>query len=230
MSTMSRHGMPIDPNIQVESIRAVLDMSRPHDWYAQARQLRRKVHLHLGPTNSGKSHASIEALKKAKSGIFCAPLRLLASEVCDTVRASGVPCHLVTGQEVQEDPTGEALHVACTTETADLSAAVDVAVLDEIQLLSDPSRGWAWTRALLGLQAPELHLTGDPAAEELVRRLVAETGDDLEVHRHERLSPLSMERVPVGDLSRVQPGDCVVAFSRQAVHRAREQIEDRTGM
>ena len=26
----------------------------------------------------------------------------------------------------------------------------EVAVIDEIQMLRDPSRGWAWTRAFLG--------------------------------------------------------------------------------
>lgn len=32
------------------------------------------------------------------------------------------------------------------------SVGVDeVAVIDEIQMIRDPSRGWAWTRALLGL-------------------------------------------------------------------------------
>ena len=32
---------------------------------------------------------------------------------------------------------------------------VDVGVIDEIQLLADPSRGWAWTRALFGIPARE---------------------------------------------------------------------------
>jgi len=27
----------------------------------------------------------------------------------------------------------------------------EVAVIDEIQMMRDPQRGWAWTRALLGL-------------------------------------------------------------------------------
>jgi ATP-dependent RNA helicase SUPV3L1/SUV3 len=44
---------------------------------------------------------------------------------------------------------------------ADLKKPVDVAVIDEYQLISDFQRGWAWTRALLGLQAKEIHLTGD---------------------------------------------------------------------
>lgn len=40
----------------------------------------------------------------------------------------------------------------------------EVGIIDEIQLIRDPSRGWAWTRALLGLAADEIHLCGEFAA------------------------------------------------------------------
>ena len=40
----------------------------------------------------------------------------------------------------------------------------DVAVLDEIQMISDPLRGHNWTRAVLGLKAKEIHLCGDESA------------------------------------------------------------------
>jgi len=46
---------------------------------------------------------------------------------------------------------------------ADMSKVVDVALIDEYQLISDPRRGWAWTRAVLGLPAKEIHLTGTPS-------------------------------------------------------------------
>lgn len=36
----------------------------------------------------------------------------------------------------------------------------DVAVIDEIQMIADPARGHAWTRALLGLRAREIHVCG----------------------------------------------------------------------
>lgn len=44
----------------------------------------------------------------------------------------------------------------------------EVAVIDEIQLMRDPNRGWAWTRALLGIPADEIHLCGEAAAIDLV--------------------------------------------------------------
>jgi ATP-dependent RNA helicase SUPV3L1/SUV3 len=51
-----------------------------------------------------------------------------------------------------------ARHTACTVEMVDMSRRVDVAVLDEIQMIGDESRGWAWTRALVGAPANELHV------------------------------------------------------------------------
>ncbi len=42
-------------------------------------------------------------------------------------------------------------HVSCTVEMVDVNMPVDVAVVDEIQMIGDQSRGWAWTRALMGV-------------------------------------------------------------------------------
>ncbi len=66
--------------------------------------------------------------------------------------------------------------IAAQVEMASLSRVVDVAVVDEVQMLADRSRGWAFTRALLGLPARTLHLCGDPAALPLLERLCEEAG------------------------------------------------------
>lgn len=42
-----------------------------------------------------------------------------------------------------------------------LEIPIDVGIIDEYQLLSSLDRGWAWTRAIMGLKAKEIHLTGD---------------------------------------------------------------------
>ena len=68
---------------------------------------------------------------------------------------------------------------ASQVEMASMNRIVDVAVLDEVQLLADRSRGWAFTRALLGLPARTLHVCGDPAALPLLERLCAEAGERL---------------------------------------------------
>lgn len=57
----------------------------------------------------------------------------------------------------------------------------EVAVIDEIQQLRDPGRGWAWTRAFLGLIAEEIHVCGEPGSIELLQKLCETTGENMEV-------------------------------------------------
>jgi ATP-dependent RNA helicase SUPV3L1/SUV3 len=47
---------------------------------------------------AGKTHAALEALMAAESGVYCGPLRLLAWEAATRINAAGVPCNLVTGK------------------------------------------------------------------------------------------------------------------------------------
>jgi ATP-dependent RNA helicase SUPV3L1/SUV3 len=157
----------------------VADMTKPHLWYPEARKMKRKFFLHVGPTNSGKTFNAIQRLAKGESAIYCAPLRLLASEIYDKLNTEyNIPCNLLTGQ--QNIVTPEARHVACTIEMTNLYKTYDVALIDEYQLLSDPSRGWAWSRAILGLCAKEIHLTGDPSKVKLIQDIIKIIGDDLQ--------------------------------------------------
>lgn len=57
----------------------------------------------------------------------------------------------------------------------------EVAVIDEIQMMRDDGRGWAWTRALLGVMAHEIHVCGEPGTLELLQGLLSTTGEDIEV-------------------------------------------------
>ena len=155
--------------------------------------------------------------------MYCGPLRLLAMEVAERLNADGVRCSMATGQEVVAVPGAQ--HVSCTVEMASLANHVDVAVIDEIQMIGDEQRGFAWTRALLGVPANEIHVCGDPGAVGLVRALAAECGDAFELAQYERMTPLDVDG---GGLPRayadVQPGDCVVAFSRRDLHDVRKVI------
>jgi len=98
-----------------------------------------------------------------------------------------------------------------------LNATFDVAVVDEIQQLRDQQRGWAWTRALLGLRAREVHLCGEAAALPLVRQLAGHCGEEVEVHTYERLTGLTVESEALGSLANTQPGDCFVCFNRRSI-------------
>lgn len=48
-------------------------------------------------------------------------------------------------------------------------------------MIGDEQRGFAWTRALLGLPANEIHVCGDLSAVALVKQIAAECGDEFEL-------------------------------------------------
>lgn len=206
-----------------------MDMRLPHTWYPFARALKRKIIYHAGPTNSGKTYMALQALKGAKCGAYCGPLRLLAMEVYDTLNAGGVLCDLVTGQEVTHIPG--ATHISCTVEMVPLKRRLDVAVIDEIQLIGDDQRGFAWTRALLGLPANEIHVCGDPSALSLIHQLTQRCGDTMEVRQYERFAPLAVDEDGLpGGLADVQKGDCLVAFTRANLYNLKQEVEALTGL
>ncbi|KAJ8105771.1 hypothetical protein ONZ43_g7291 [Nemania bipapillata] len=208
----------------------IADMRFPYEWFPATRALQRTIHLHVGPTNSGKTYSALKALENAKSGIYAGPLRLLAHEVYSRFLAKGKSCALITGEE-QRIPKGvDTYFRSCTVEMTPLNQPVDVAIVDEIQMIGDPERGWAWTQALLGVQAKELHLCGEERAVELVQSLCATLGDKCVVHRYQRLSGLeTMHESLNGQLKNLQKGDAVVSFTRIGIHTLKKQIEGATG-
>lgn len=214
-----------------EAQRKVADLRYPAEWYPRARSIQRTIHLHVGPTNSGKTYQALKRLERSKSGFYAGPLRLLAQEVYHRFKDNGIPCSLVTGDEVKVPETGETPRVVSNTvEMVSLGQEYDVGVIDEIQMIAEPKRGWAWTRAVLGSQASELHLCGETRAVPLVRELCALTGDNLEIHRYERLNPLeAMSSSLRGNLNNLQKGDCLVSFSRVGIHALKADIEKTTG-
>lgn len=206
--------------------RRLADLQNPHAWFPAARRIRRRWQLHLGPTNSGKTHAAAGRLLAASTGVYMSPLRLLAWEMYERMVKSGLRCALRTGQERlgPEDAT----HISCTVEAAQLSRDVDVAVLDEVQLITDPARGAAWTRALLGVQAGELHICGaaePPGLLEILQRMALDCGDTVSAEIRPQMVPLLAEERPLGGLADVLPGDCVVCFTRRDVMLTKAELE-----
>ena len=113
---------------------------------------------------TGKTFHALRSVAAGETGAYCGPLRLLAWEVHEKLnegKITGRPvaCDLITGQERVIVPN--ARHRSSTIEMVDMNRHVDVAVIDEVQMIASPDRGWAWTRAVLGLPASELHLCGE---------------------------------------------------------------------
>lgn len=218
-----------EPNLEQQ--RKIADLRHPAEWYPQARAMQRTIHLHVGPTNSGKTYHALKRLEASKNGFYAGPLRLLAQEVFQRFDSSGVSCSLVTGDEVKSSEGAQpAAIVSNTVEMVNLGKKYEVGVIDEIQMIADEKRGWAWTRAFLGSCTKELHLCGELRVVPLIRELAALTGDKLEIHRYERLNPLkAMDQSLKGDLNQLEKGDCVVAFSRVGIHALKNDIEKKTG-
>ncbi|KAF2451641.1 P-loop containing nucleoside triphosphate hydrolase protein [Karstenula rhodostoma CBS 690.94] len=212
-----------------ENQKQVADLRYPAEWYPATREIPRTVHLHVGPTNSGKTYHALKRLEEADRGIYLGPLRLLAHEVYTRLNAKGKPCALVTGEE-QRVPDGDVKMWSCTVEMAPLNTQLDVAVIDEIQMISHSDRGWAWTSAFLGVQAREIHLCGEARTVPIIKELCALVGDKVEVHEYERLTPLRVaDKSLNGSLNKLEKGDCIVAFSVLGLHALRKEVETKTG-
>ncbi|KAG8417546.1 RNA helicase [Metarhizium acridum] len=208
----------------------LLDFRFPHEWFPATRTMQRTIHVHVGPTNSGKTYNALKALENSKTGVYAGPLRLLATEVYQRLTAKGRPCALITGEEIRIPEDTDQYFSSCTVEMVPLNTKFDVAVIDEIQMIADPERGNAWTTAVLGVQANEVHLCGEDRTVPLLQALCASIGDKCVVHRYERLSPLkTMDSAIKGDYSNLQKGDAIVAFSRLSLHVLKRNIETATG-
>ncbi|KAM7213585.1 ATP-dependent RNA helicase [Rhypophila decipiens] len=206
------------------------DLRYPFEWFPATRVMQRTVHLHVGPTNSGKTYHALKALENAKTGIYAGPLRLLAYEIYSRFQAKGLPVALLTGEEQRIPENVDEYFTSCTVEMSPIGKKVDVAVIDEIQMIGDPHRGAAWTQAVLGIQAKELHLCGEERTVDLIKEMCERIGDKCIIHHYKRLSPLrTMKESLDNDFKHLQKGDCVVTFSRVSIHSLKNVIEKETG-
>jgi len=194
-----------------------------HKLYPARRLTRRWIAL-LGPTNSGKTHRSIEAMAAAEHAIYLSPLRLMALENQERIESMGVPCSLVTGEEeiIREGAT----HFCCTVEefARFRHQHWDVVVVDEVQMMADPQRGWAWVDALVSAYTPKLMMTGPALIEPSLRTLCELCEDQLQVQRTKRLSPVEVAKHAT-TLERLEPGSLLVAFSRKLVLELKGMLE-----
>lgn len=201
-----------------------LTSDRPEQLYPEARSMKRKFFIHVGPTNSGKTHDSLERLKTSSHGGYFGPLRLLAMEVFDRFNMEMVPCSLITGEESILIPNE--ICKACTVEMLNLAERFDIVVLDECQMLQDSGRGHFWTEAILGLQADEIHLCMAAEALDLVTRIIDRCGDSYEVIYHVRKTRLIMEEQPFSLKKDIRPGDALIVFSQRKVKQIAWELHD----
>ena len=197
---------------------------KPEQEYPGAREMKRRFILHVGPTNSGKTHDALERLKECRHGAYFGPLRLLALEVYDKLNTEGLSCSMVTGEETLEVPG--AVCQSCTVEMLNDHEYFDIVVVDECQMIADPYRGHNWTRAVLGLRAEEIHLCMAPEAEDIVVQMIKRCGDQYRVVRHKRNTRLTMEKKPYNLKQDLKKGDALIVFSKKSVLALAAHLEN----
>lgn len=196
----------------------------PKDEYREARGMRRKFVIHLGDTNTGKTYNAIQRLKECDKGVYLSPLRILALENYERLNNEGVLCDLQTGEE--ELITEGATHVSCTIEKLDLKRQYDVAVIDEIQMIDDSQRGAAWSRALLGVRAKEIHVCGASNSREILEEIINDCGDPYEIIEYKRRIPLEVQDKAF-NYNEVEEGDAIVVFSKKRVLELAEEYSSK---
>jgi ATP-dependent RNA helicase SUPV3L1/SUV3 len=179
-----------------------------------------RVRAVLGPTNTGKTHLAIERMCGHSSGMMGFPLRLLAREVYDRVRAikGDKQVALITGEERIDPP--QARYFLCTAEAMPRSTG-DVAfvALDEAQLGADPERGHIFTDRLLHARGrEETMILGSATLEPMVKALIPRA----EITSRPRFSTLS--HAGLCKLSRLPKRSAVVAFSVEQVYAMAEAL------
>jgi ATP-dependent RNA helicase SUPV3L1/SUV3 len=190
--------------------------------HSHARKVPRKIIYHMGPTNSGKTYHAIQALSQAKKGCYLAPLRLLAAELYDTLNSLGAKTTLLTGEEIIE--VEGATHYSSTIEMAKLNEEFTCAVIDEIQMITDKQRGWAWTRALVNLHAYEVHVCGDGSVLDLIKQITELCGDELIIKNYVRMTKLEVESSAI-TLAQLQKSDALIVFSRRNALKYKYDLE-----
>ena len=185
---------------------------------------RPKVVAVLGPTNTGKTHFAVERMLGHRSGVMGLPLRLLAREVYDRIKAQkgGAKVALITGEERLGDP--QAPYVVATVEAMPLERRFAFLAVDEIQLCADDERGHVFTDRLLNARGTEETMfLGSDVMRPLIKKLVPEA----ELITRPRLSTLAYDGE--AKLTRLPRRSAVVAFSAADVYGLGEVVRRQRG-
>jgi ATP-dependent RNA helicase SUPV3L1/SUV3 len=178
----------------------------------------------LGPTNTGKTHYAVERMLGHGGGMIGLPLRLLAREIYERVRARAGDhaVALITGEEkiIPAQPR----YWVCTVEAMPPDIDVPFLAIDEVQLANDLERGHIFTDRILHRRgSAETLLLGAGTMRGILERMLPRTT----FISRPRLSKLTY--AGQRKLTRLPRRSAIVAFTAEMVYTVAELIRRQQG-
>ena len=178
----------------------------------------------LGPTNTGKTHLAVDRMLGHGGGMIGLPLRLLAREIFDKVRArvGDAAVALVTGEE--KIIPAAARYWICTVEAMPTDVDVPFLAIDEVQLCADFERGHIFTdRVMTRRGRDETMLLGAATMRPILEKLLPGTSF-VSRPRFSQLLYAGQKK-----LTRLPRRSAIVAFSADMVYATAELIRRQRG-
>ena len=177
----------------------------------------------LGPTNTGKTHLAVERMLASPTGMIGLPLRLLAREIYDRVRARAgdAAVALVTGEE-KIVPASPRFWVSTVEAMPDVD--VSFLAIDEVQLAGDFERGHIFTDRLLTRRGRDETLLLGAAT---MRGVLEDLIPGLSFVSRPRFSRLAW--AGQRKITRLPSRSAIVAFSAETVYALAELVRRQRG-
>ena len=196
----------------------VMDMRDPGRWYPAARAAA-QIHLHVGRTNSGEGARRYPTPRRRRQRVGTAARcgswrgRWRRSERGPRRTACLRPGH---GQEKRAWPVRDTWRARLRWRTA--ARPVDVAVIDEAHLPGTRTGGYAFTRAIMGCRRAGSYICAATPRWFLWWSGRARVWRRVGGESRTASAPAVLNK-PLRRIKDVASGDCLVAFSRSAVHQ-----------
>ncbi len=179
-----------------------------------------KIIAVLGPTNTGKTFFAVQEMLKYQNGIIGFPLRLLARENYESVgkEIGKSKVALITGEEKIIPKTAK--YFFCTVESMPSETSFEFLAIDEIQLASNPERGYLFTEKLINFKGSKKTLfLGSNSILNILKKVFPK----IIIYQRPRLSELNYYGYK--NLSRVPPRSAIIAFSQIEVYEIAEKLK-----
>lgn len=185
-----------------------------------------RTKIYAGPTNSGKTFYGLQDLfndyerNPNKKHVYCGPLRLLAYEVYTKMveKYGAKNVGFITGEE-KINPNANLL--ATTVEMAPKEG--HSILIDEAHWLTDPLRGYVWSRLLYSTEYQNFYVLTAREAISLIEKLTNDSWFS-DVVFLERKTPVKYGGTI--NVKKVPSKTAIVCFSRKTVYMVAREMEN----